>query len=266
MKQKSEGPAKSTRVAVITGGAQGLGRASAEALAARGYHVVLCDVNPDVASKAAQEIGPTRATAVRCDVGDTSSVDAAIAQVARDLGRIDALVNNAGIMEPSRSEELSDESWERVLRINIGGIMRMSRACHRLLSESDNASITNISSITAHRGFPGRLAYVASKSATEGMTRVLATEWGPKIRVNAVAPGFILTERSRAIYESGIADGEARAGMTVMGRLGEPREIGDVVAFLASPEASYLTGQVIVVDGGFLANGRTGRDITERPA
>jgi NAD(P)-dependent dehydrogenase (short-subunit alcohol dehydrogenase family) len=149
MKQKSERAANSTRVAVVTGGAQGLGRASAEALAAGGYHVVLCDVNPDVAAKAAQEIGPMRATAVRCDVGDTSSVDAAIAQVTRDLGRIDALVNNAGIMEPSRSEELSDESWERVLRINIGGIMRVSRACHRLLNESDNASITNISSFPA---------------------------------------------------------------------------------------------------------------------
>jgi NAD(P)-dependent dehydrogenase (short-subunit alcohol dehydrogenase family) len=260
----SERPTTSTPVALVTGGAQGLGRASAEALAARGHHVVLCDVNLDLATKVAREFGPGCATAVRCDVGDTASVNEAVAQVGRDLGRLDVLVNNAGIMEPSRSEELSDESWERVLRINIGGIMRMSRASHPLLRRSANASITNISSITAHRGFPGRLAYVASKSATEGMTRVLATEWGPGIRVNAVAPGFILTERSRAIYESGVADGEARAGMTVMGRLGEPREIGEVVAFLASREASYLTGQVIVVDGGFLANGRTGRDITER--
>lgn len=256
--------ATSMPVALITGGAQGLGRAAAEALFARGHHVVLCDVNLDVAKKAASEIAPERATALLCDVSDTASVDAALKQVGRDLGRLDVLVNNAGIMEPSRSEELSDESWERVLRINIGGIMRMSRASYPLLRQSDNASIVNISSITAHRGFPGRLAYVASKSAAEGMTRVLATEWGPGIRVNAVAPGFILTERSRVIYESGIADAEARAEMTVMGRLGEPREIGQVVAWLASREASYLTGQVIVVDGGFLANGRTGRDVTER--
>src|ERR1700687_39842 len=102
----SERPASSTPVAMVTGGAQGLGRASAEALAARGYHVVLCDVNPDEAAKAAGEIGATRAMALRCDVGDTASVNASIAQVVHDLGRIDVLVNNAGIMEPSRSEEL----------------------------------------------------------------------------------------------------------------------------------------------------------------
>jgi NAD(P)-dependent dehydrogenase (short-subunit alcohol dehydrogenase family) len=248
-------------VVLVTGAAQGLGRATCEAFLERGYHAVLADINEDGARRAAGEMhGAGGITVLRCDVADTDSVNETLTRVTQACGRLDVLVNNAGTVDPAPSHEVTDESFDRLVAVHMGGTVRMSRAAFPLLSVS-GGSIINVSSITAYRGFPGRLSYVAAKAAIEGITRTLAVEWGPLgIRVNAVAPGFIVTEASRGLAEKGLVDPAARAALTALGRLGQPREIGEVITWLASKGASYITGQTIVVDGGYLVNGRTGKD------
>lgn len=249
-------------VALVTGAGQGLGREACVALARSGFRVIASDVNVDGAKATAASLGDVGSW-LECDVSSTRSVDQAMERIGLDFGRLDVAVNNAGFVDAVRSEHVTDERWDREVSVNLTGALRVARASYALLRQSANPSIINISSIAAHRGFPGRAAYAASKAAIEALTRVLAVEWGADgIRVNAVAPGFILTDGARRLYEAGTGDPDARAALTALGRLGEPREIGDVVAWLASPGASYITGTTIVVDGGFLAYGRTGADST----
>lgn len=247
-------------VAFVTGAARGLGHATCIALAESGFRVVATDVMAAAAEVTARLIGPA-ASSCACDVSSTESVVAAVAHAEKQFGRLDVIVNNAGIVEPVRTEEETDESWDRVISINQSGAMRLARASFPLLRRSPYPSIISISSVVAHRGFPGRASYAASKGAIEALTRVLAVEWGPYgIRVNSIAPGFILTEGARAVFDAGLGSAETRATLTALGRMGEPREIASVVAWLASPGASYVTGATIVVDGGYLAWGRTGPD------
>lgn len=246
-------------VALVTGAGSGLGRASSVALAAGGFQVIPTDLAGSAAATAVL-LGEDQGVWLDCDVSSTASVDAAIAEVGRRFGRLDAVVSNAGIVEPVRTEEETDERWHRILSVNQDGALRVARAAFPLLRQAPRPSLTSISSVAAHRGFPGRASYAASKGALEALTRVLAVEWGPYgIRVNCIAPGFILTEGSRRVIDSGLADAKARASLTALGRMGEPEEIGSVVAWLASPAASYVTGATIVVDGGYLAwGGMTG--------
>ncbi|MDQ3096976.1 MAG: SDR family oxidoreductase [Chloroflexota bacterium] len=242
-------------VAFVTGAGSGLGRASSVALAAAGFQVIPTDLAGSAEATAAL-LGEGQGAWLECDVSSTASVDAAIAEVGRRFGRLDSVVSNAGIAEPVRTEEETDERWHRILSVNQDGALRVARAAFPLLRRAPRPSLTSISSVAAHRGFPGRASYAASKGALEALTRVLAVEWGPYgIRVNCIAPGFILTEGSRRVIESGLADAKARASLTALGRMGEPEEIGSVVAWLASPAASYVTGATIVVDGGYLAWG-----------
>jgi NAD(P)-dependent dehydrogenase (short-subunit alcohol dehydrogenase family) len=248
------------RVALITGGARGIGYATGALLLERGYRVVLADISAAALDEACARLdAPARTTAVVMDVGDSASVAAGVASLGP--AALDLVVSNAGIVLPGRSEVLSDESWERVIAVNLGGAIRLVREVYPMLRRAMRPSVILISSVTAHRGFPARLAYSASKAGLEAMARVLATEWGSLgIRVNAVAPGFILTEQARALMAAGAADADERARRTALGRMGDPREVADVIAWLASPAATYVTGQTIVVDGGFLADGRTGPD------
>lgn len=253
-------------VALVTGAGSGLGRASCVALAADGFRVVPTDLG-DSAERTALLLGEGQGTWLECDVSSTASVDAAFAEVGRLFGRLDAVVSNAGIVEPVRTEEETDERWHRILSVNQDGALRVARAAFPLLRQAAHPSLTSISSVAAHRGFPGRASYAASKGALEALTRVLAVEWGSYgIRVNCIAPGFILTEGSRRVIESGLADAKARGALTALGRMGEPEEIGSVVAWLASSAASYVTGATIVVDGGYLAwGGMAGEALFERP-
>ena len=249
------------RHALISGAARGIGFATAELLIERAYDVVVADVDAEAAADAASRLGERHARPVEMDVADSRSVRDGIGAI--DLKELDLLVCNAGIVIPKPSETLDDEDWERVLQVNLGGAIRLARETYPHLARSGGASIVLISSVTAHRGFPARLAYSASKGALEAMARVLALEWSAAgIRVNAVAPGFIVTEQSRALMAQGVADPTERARRTALGRLGQPREVAEVIAWLASPASSYVTGQTIVVDGGFLADGRTGPDVT----
>lgn len=252
-------------VALVTGAGSGLGRASCVALAAGGFRVVATDLAGSAEATAAL-LGDGQGAWLDCDVSSTVSVDSAIAEVERRFGRLDAVLNNAGIVEPVRTEEETDERWQRILSVNQDGALRVARAAFPFLRRAPYPSLTSISSVAAHRGFPGRASYAASKGALEALTRVLAVEWGPYgIRVNCIAPGFILTEGARRVIAAGVADERTRASLTALGRMGQPEEIGSVVAWLASPAASYVTGATIVVDGGYLAwGGMAGEPLFER--
>lgn len=250
----------------MTGGARGIGLATAQALLARGYRVDIGDVDADRGRAVERDLaaaGDIRF--VPLDVTSTASVRSALVALGEDAP-LDVVVSNAGIVGPVRSRIATDDEWQRVLDVNLGGSIRVVREAFPYLQRSAAPAIVLIGSVTAHRGFPARLAYSASKAALEAVARVLAVEWGPfGIRVNVIAPGFVLTEQAQQIIASGGADPAERARRTALGRMGRPSEIAEAIAWVASPEASYMTGQTLVVDGGFLADGRTGADVHAEP-
>lgn len=245
----------------VTGGARGIGYATAEALLDAGLRVVIGDIDPDAGIAAVERLRARgEARFVELDVTRTESVRSALGTVSADES-LDVLVSNAGIVGPVRSALASDGEWGHVLDVNLGGSIRVVRDAFPALRRASHPAVVLVSSVTAHRGFPARLAYSASKAGLEAVARVLAVEWGPLgIRVNAVAPGFTLTEQAQAIIDAGGADPQERARRTALGRMASPSEIAAAIAWVASRAASYLTGQVVVVDGGFLADGRTGAD------
>ena len=242
------------RVAVVTGAGRGLGAAIAEELAARGAAVVVAAVDRDLAEATAARL--PGASAAVADVTDPSSVNALFDAVARTYSRVDVLVNNAGVGAVAPSEELSAEVWSRTLAVNLTGTFLCAQAAARHMLPAGRGVIVNIASLFGATGMPMRAAYAASKHAVVGLTKVLATEWaGRGIRVVAVEPAYIRTALDDADQVAGgytTADIERR---TPMGRYAEPAEIARVVAFLASDEASYVTGSEIAVDGGWLAYG-----------
>ena len=237
------------RVAVVTGGAKGLGLADAERFAAAGYAVVVADLDGDAASAAAQRLGGG-AVGAAVDVRDPAGVEALFARVDAELGRLDVLVNNAGISHPEPTVELTEERWQRMIDIHLGGTFRCSKAAHPLLARRGGA-IVNVSSIAAILGAGKRAAYSAAKGGIAALTRDLAMEWAADgIRVNAVAPGVIETEILTENIERGMLDPGVFDARIPLGRMGRPEEIAETVFFLADT-ATYVTGQVIVVDGGF---------------
>jgi NAD(P)-dependent dehydrogenase (short-subunit alcohol dehydrogenase family) len=260
-------PGDAPRSVLITGGARGIGLATAQAFLASGDRVWIADVDAERGGAAAATLRATGdARFLAMDVASTASVQAAVAALGPDAV-LDVVIGNAGIVGPVRSAIATDEDWQHVLDVNLGGAIRLVRATFPLLVRSRAAAVVLVSSVTAHRGFPARLAYSASKAGLEAVARVLAVEWGGHgIRVNAIAPGFVLTEQAQAIIDAGGADPAERARRTALGRMADPTEIAAAIAWMASPAASYLTGQTIVVDGGFLADGRTGPDIHAEPA
>ena len=247
-------------VVVVTGGFGGLGLAMAAVFVSAGWKVALLDF-VDTNRAEADEILAGDGITVVCDVSSRLSCDSAIKTTVEALGRVDALVNGAGMMQPLASHLITDSHWDLIVDSHARGTMHMSNAALTALLLSPHPSIVNISSVGAAVGMPGRLAYNAAKSAIESITRTLASEWGRNgIRVNAIAPGFIMTAKAREMYQTGFADASFRSERTSLGRLGEPSEIASVVHWLSSPAASYVSGAVIPVDGGFLSDGRTGED------
>jgi NAD(P)-dependent dehydrogenase (short-subunit alcohol dehydrogenase family) len=241
--------AREQRVAVVTGGAKGLGLADAERFATAGYAVVVADLDAGAAASVAETLG-NGAIGVAVDVADPSAVDALFARVSDALGRLDVLVNNAGISHPEPTVDLTEERWQRMIDVHLGGTFRCSKAAHPLLAQQGGA-IVNISSIAAILGAGKRASYSAAKGGIAALTRDLAMEWAPDgIRVNAVAPGVIETEILTENIERGLLDPTAFGARIPLGRLGRPDEIAETVFFLADT-ATYVTGQVIVVDGGF---------------
>lgn len=242
-------------VAIVTGAARGLGAAMADLFEERGWAVAVLDLDTTGA------VPSPRRAVVRCDVTDGDACRDVVDGIGGRFGRIDAVVNNAGIAVPAASHLVSDAHWTALMSVHAGGTLHVTTAALPWLVRAAAPAVVNISSVSAARGFPARLAYGAAKAAVESMTRTYAAEWGRAgVRVNAVSPGFILTDLARSLYDSGAADPSARAERTSLGRLGEPGEIAEAVYWLASPASSYVTGQVLTVDGGFLTDGRTGAD------
>ena len=246
------------KVCVVTGAGRGIGAAIAEKLADNGGRIAILDRDEALAIETQQLLAANRADAraYRVDVTDEGGVIRCAEEVVRDFGSVDVLVNNAGIgvLGPSMSFPLAD--WQAQLDVMATGVFLCCREFGKQMRESGGGAIVNISSINGVVAFPMRLAYSAAKAAVISMTKVLAVEWPAYgIRVNAVAPGNTRTGLFELAVSEGHIDIDAYMERTPMRRLAEPEEIAETVLYLASPRSSYLTGQVIVPDGGWTSFG-----------
>ncbi len=241
------------RVVVVTGGAQGIGEACARRLAADGAAVALWDLAEDAGRRLAAELQAAGARALfcRCNVASKAEVEAALAATLAALGPVDGLVNNAGIFKAAEFLEITEADWDAVIAVNLKGSFLVGQAVAREMVKTGRGAIVNMSSVNGRLAIPTIASYNASKGAIDQLTRVMALSLADKgVRVNAVAPGTIATELARAAV---LTSEEAKARImsrTPMKRLGEPSEIADVVAWLLSDAASYVTGEIVVVDGG----------------
>ena len=239
------------KVAVVTGAARGIGRASAFALARDGADVVIGDIDNETAQQTAEEIATetgVQAIARRLDVRDLENVKGLVAEVTDLFGGIDILVNNAGVIDDTLLARMSDEQWDRVLTTNLTGTFYCSRAVIRDMVRRRWGRIISISSIVGLRGNPGQTNYAASKAGLNGFSKALAKEVANRnITVNAVAPGYINTDTVEVLPQK-IKD--RVLSLIPRGHFGEAEDVAHLVAFLASERARYITGQVISIDGG----------------
>lgn len=239
------------RVAVVTGGSRGIGRAIALRLAESGADVALIYAgNQAAADETAQQVRElgVRAMAVQCDVSDAQQAAAAIKQVRAELGPIDILVNNAGITRDGISLRMKPDDFRRVIDVNLTGAFLMAQAAMSDFVRRRSGRIINISSASGLMGNAGQANYSAAKAGMIGLTKTLARELaGRGVTVNAVAPGFVKTEMTAAMNEAALSEG---LKSVPMGRMAEPKEIAEAVAFLASDRAAYITGTVLSVNGG----------------
>ncbi|MBM3486951.1 MAG: glucose 1-dehydrogenase [Alphaproteobacteria bacterium] len=244
-------------VALITGGGSGFGRVGAFALAEAGAAIAVTDIDLDSARRVAADIEAAggRAVAFRMDVADRAEVRAVIAEAAALFGGIHILLNSAGIVGRGPTEDLADETWDRVMAVNQTGVFLCSREAGRHMLKAGRGSIINISSIMGLSGgglYP-HLSYHATKGALVNMTRALAVEWAKKgVRVNAIAPTFFRTGFGKDLLANN-AMVKAIEDRTPMGRLGDPRELAGGILYLASPASSMVTGHTLAIDGGWLA-------------
>jgi NAD(P)-dependent dehydrogenase (short-subunit alcohol dehydrogenase family) len=238
------------KVAVITGGGSGLGFAMTKKFVEENIHTIIIGRDEKKLNAAKNELGK-RCYPMICDITDLKSIPGLVADIIKKFGQIDILVNNAGINMKKNFTEVTDEEFQQVLTTNLCSVFAISREVSKHMLTKGKGSIINISSMAAQYGIPLVVAYSASKTAIEGMTRAMAVELSPKgIRVNAIAPGFIVTAMTDAALN---ADPERKAkvfGRTPMGHMGQPSDIAETAFFLASDSAKYITGVVLPVDGG----------------
>jgi 3-oxoacyl-[acyl-carrier protein] reductase len=240
------------QVVLVTGAARGIGRSTAQRFAAEGATVI---VNYSSSETEAQSVvveisgNGGQARACRADVRDSRAVRDMVEEIVSREGRIDVLVNNAGITRDALTPMMDDPEWDEVLSVNVGGAFRVARAVARPMMLAKRGRIINVSSVAGTKGGRGQANYAASKAALEGFTRSLAVELAPKgILVNAVSPGLIATDMSLRVREEGEAEALSKI---LLGRFGSANEVAGVIVFLASDAAQYITGAVIPVDGGF---------------
>jgi 3-oxoacyl-[acyl-carrier protein] reductase len=239
------------RVAVVTGGARGIGRAIVEKLALLGANVVIADMLVELAEKSAEEITNLtnkRIIAVKVNVTEGKSANDLIDQTLNEFGKVDILVNNAGITRDTLILRMVEADWDAVLDVNLKGVFNCSKAVVRPMMKQRYGRIVNISSVSGQAGQAGQTNYSASKAGVIGFTKALAREVASRqITVNAVAPGFIPTSLTNDLSDE---LKNSILGATPIGRMGTPEEVAAAVAFLASEDAAYITGQVLAVDGG----------------
>jgi len=244
------------KVCIVTGGAAGIGRATAERFAEEGATVILCDLNEELGRQTAETIG---GHFYKVNVADRQAVGAWVDEVVAQHGRVDVLVNNAGVLRDGTLvkvkdgelvKQMSEADFDLVIAVNLKGVFNCTQAVVPHMIRQGSGVILNASSIVGLDGNFGQTNYVATKAAVIGMTKVWARELGRAgIRVNAIAPGFTATEMVTAMPENVLA---GMKGRTPLGRLGEPRDIANAYLFLASDEASFITGEVLRVDGGIV--------------
>lgn len=231
------------KIAIVTGGAKGLGQAMAERFAAEGAKVIACDMMPLAYENENVEY-------YQLNVTDVAGIEALKAYVVEKYGKVDILVNNAGITRDGMTHKITDEMWDLVIAVNLKGVFNMTRAFGPMMYDNNYGSIINISSVVGVFGNIGQANYAATKAGVIGMTKTWAKEFGRKgrnVRCNAIAPGYIMTDILKTVPQDLL---DKFAGLTMIGRLGQPHEIAAAAAFLASDDASYVTGQVLEVNGG----------------
>ncbi len=241
-------------VVLVTGGASGIGWATATEFLRCGWRVVIGDIDMDKARQRVESAaGPLSAREL--DVRDKGSVDAAFDKLVRDHGRLDALVNNAGVQKWTSLAQLDWDTWSSVIDVNLNGVLRCLQAAGKYMIEAGGGAIVNLVSVAAERGVVARGPYTASKAAVAALTKTAAVEWAAYgIRVNAVGPGYVATELIERFEADGQLEMAPILAQVPLGRMATPDEIARVIRFLASDDASYVTGQILFVDGGFLAN------------
>lgn len=239
------------KTVLITGASRGIGRACALAFAKEGYNIAINYNSKDAAAEAVKaEITAfgVSCEVYKCDVSESQSVKAMVEDIVKDFGSVDVLVNNAGIAQQKLFDSITDEDYDRMFAVNTKGAFNCSREASRLMLHNHNGSIVNISSMWGTVGASMEVHYSASKSAIIGMTKALSKELGPSgIRVNCIAPGLIDTEMNAMHSEETL---QAIAEETSLMRIGKPEDVANLAVFLASDKASYITGQIIGVDGG----------------
>ena len=244
----------SGRVAIVTGAANGIGAACARLLAASRARVALWDIDVDAATALTSELcaDGSEARAFACDVSRKAEVDAALQGTLDAFGRIDALVNNAGIFRAADFLDITEDDWDVVLDVNLKGAFLVGQAAARAMTKTGGGAVVNMSSVNGVMAIPSIASYNASKGGIDQLTRVMSLALAPhRIRVNAVGPGTIATELARKAV-LGSAEAEKRImSRTPMGRLGEPRELAPLVVYLAGEGSGYMTGATLVIDGGY---------------
>lgn len=240
------------KVAIVTGGGSGIGKAIATAFVREQAKVVICGRDAGKLEHAAAEIGSS-SFAVRTDVSDSTAISKLVEQTIAKFGRIDVLVNNAGVLLPGRTETLTDEQWERTFNVNVRAVWQLSRAVLPHLRAIGGGSIINIGSVLSFLGARNRVAYSASKGAVLAMTKAMALDHAAeKVRINCICPGIVETELVAAFNLDETAR-KQRLAMHPAGRFGKPEDIAGLAVFLASDEAAWITGGTFPVDGGYSA-------------
>ncbi|MYM32141.1 NAD(P)-dependent dehydrogenase, short-chain alcohol dehydrogenase family [Duganella sacchari] len=240
------------KVAIVTGATQGIGLACAQRMIAEGAKVMLVDIKPEGADAAAQ-LGE-HARFFAADVSQKADVNAMVAATLAAFGKIDILINNAGVTHAANFLDVCEEDFDRVMRINLKSMFLCGQAVAREMVKQNSGSIINMSSVNAELAIPNQVPYVVSKGAINQLTKVMSLNLvSHGIRVNGIGPGTILTELARQAVMSSPESRHTILSRTPMGRCGEPEEVASIAAFLASDDASYMTGQTLYVDGGRLA-------------